>query len=247
MTKPLLIMRVLPALFIFLLFSVSACRFMGGKRVNGNGVLKSEQRAITGFKGVSVVGGMDVVLIPGTQHSVRIEADENLLQHIMTEIDGDILEISPRNRHNLNPEAGMKVYITAPVFNVVDVSGSGSVTSQSRIKADKKLETEITGSGDIRLDLDAPEVQMEIVGSGTITLSGNTRRFRSEINGSGDLRAFDLMSEDTEVEISGSGDAKVFASKQLGIQINGSGNVDYKGNPPAINQNVSGSGTVRKI
>lgn len=220
---------------------------MGGERVNGNGVLKSEERAITGFKGVSVVGGMDVVLLPGATHSVRVEADENLLQHIITELDGDVLVVEPQKNMNLNADAGMKVYITAPIFNKVEVSGSGNVVSQGRIKADKKMETEISGSGDMRLELDAPEVQMEITGSGTINLSGNTRRFTSEINGSGDLRAFDLLSEDTEVEISGSGDAQVFASKQLGIRINGSGNVDYKGNPPAINQNVSGSGSVRKM
>lgn len=240
-------MRILTAAFVILLFSITSCRLMGGERVNGNGVLKSENRAVTGFRGVSVAGGMDVVLIPGAQHSVRIEADENLLQHIVTELDGDILEIGPEKGHNLNPDAGLKVYVTAPLFNVVEVNGSGNVVSQSRIKADERLRTEISGSGDMRLELDAPEVEMEITGSGTIILSGNTRRFRSEINGSGDLRAFDLLSEDTEVEISGSGDAQVFASKQLGIRINGSGNVDYKGNPPSINQNVAGSGSVRKM
>lgn len=240
-------MRILSALFLFLLFSVSACRFMGGERVAGNGVLKAQDRAIGSFKGVSVGGSMDVVLIPGSVHSVRVEADENLLQHIITELDGDVLQIGPADNMNLDPDAGMKVYVTAPIFNVVEVDGSGNITSQGRIRADEKLETEIAGSGDIRLELDAPEVQMEITGSGTIHLSGNTRRFRSEINGSGDLRAFDLLSEDTEVEISGSGDAQVFASKQLGIQINGSGNVDYKGNPPSINQNVAGAGSVRKM
>lgn len=241
-------MRIVSALSILLLFSVTACQFLGGgERVNGNGVLKAENRNLTGFKGVSAAGGMDVVLIPGSQHSVRIEADENLLPHIVTELDGDVLEIEPQKGYNLRPDAGMRIYVTAPVFNTIEVSGSGNVTSQGRIRAENKLETDISGSGSMKLDVDAPEVDMEITGSGSVTLSGNTRRLRSEITGSGELYAFDLMSEQAEVEIAGSGDAQVFASKQLGISISGAGNVDYKGNPPVINQNVAGSGTVRKM
>lgn len=220
---------------------------MGGKRINGNGVVKSQQRALSDFDGIRVQGGMDVVLIPGAQYSVRVEADENLLPHIVTELDGDVLEIGPENKVNLRSDRGIKIYVTAPLFNVVAVNGSGSITSQARIRADQKMKAEISGSGDIRLEVDAPEIDMDIDGSGNVILSGNTRRFKSDINGSGEVRAFDLLSEETEVQISGSGDAQVFASKQLGISINGAGNVDYKGNPPSLNQNVSGAGSVRKM
>lgn len=214
--------------------------------MDGNGIISSEQRNISGFDGVSVHGGMDVVLISGP-HGVRVEADENLLQYIETEVDGDMLEIGPRKGYNLRPEKAMKVYVSAPYFNDIEVSGSGSVVSQSKIKAENRLVTDISGSGEMKLDVDAPEVEMDITGSGNVMLSGATRKLRADITGSGELMAFNLMSEETEVEISGSGDAEVYASKVLGVSISGAGNVDYKGNPPSLNQNVAGSGTVRKV
>ena len=238
-------MRSLLALFLFVALSFSACRFMSGERVDGNGIISTEQRNVVNYNGVSVSGGMDVILVPGG-YSVRIEADENLLQYIETELDGSVLEIGPRKGYNLRPEGDIKIYVGAPYFNEIEVSGSGSVTSQSRIKAENKLVADISGSGDLKLEVDAPEVEMEVTGSGSVILSGATRKLRAEINGSGTLKAFDLLSEETEVEISGSGDAEVYASKVLGISVNGAGNVSYKGNPPSLNQNVAGAGNVRK-
>ncbi len=238
-------MRSLLAFFFFLALSFSACRFISGERVDGNGIRSTEQRNVADFNGVSVSGGMDVIVSSGS-YSVRIEADENLLQYIETELDGNLLEIGPRKGYNLRPEQDIKVYVSAPYFNNLEVSGSGSVVSESRIKAENRLVADISGSGDMKLDVDAPEVDMEVTGSGSVTLSGATRKLRSEINGSGELYAFNLMSEETEVEISGSGDAEVYASKVLGISVSGAGNVSYKGNPPSLNQNVAGSGSVRK-
>jgi hypothetical protein len=240
-------MRKLTSILIAGAFILTSCNYFGGKMVRGNGVLQAQQRNITDFKGVSVTGDMDVILVPGSSFNVRVEADENLLSYIETEKDGDVLVVAPRKGYNLRPETELKIYVTAPIINEVEVVGSGSVVSQGTITANNKLRTDVSGSGDVKLDVDAPEVAAEITGSGNINLGGNTRKFNAEITGSGDLMSFNLLSETTDVEISGSGNAKVFASKQLGIEINGSGNVDYKGNPASINQDVAGSGNVRKV
>ena len=239
-------MRKITYLFITSLLFFSACRYMGGKRVSGNGTLTSEQRNISNFNNIKVVGGMDVILQLDSVFSVKVEADQNLIEHIRTENNGDVLVIAPEEGFNLNPQAGMKVFVTAPVINEMEVVGSGSIVSQSRLANTSKIETNISGSGDIKLDIDAPEVVAQISGSGTVTLTGNTRNFTGEINGSGNIRNFNLLSEVTKVQISGSGDAEVFASKQLAVDINGSGAVAYKGNP-AVNQDISGSGSVRKM
>lgn len=228
---------------LFMLFS--SC-FTGGHRVRGNGNLSEQTRNIGGFNAVEVEGGMDVVLIPGNTHTVRVSADENLLEYIKTEKKGTRLVISTRRRYNLDPKAGLKIYVTAPELREIDVTGSGTVTSQSRLVYNNRLSIDITGSGDVRLDVDAPEIQAEATGSGNTSLSGQTRSFRAAINGSGELRCFNLLSENTNVEISGSGSAEVHASKRLDIEINGSGSVAYKGNP-SVNQDIAGSGDIRKV
>ena len=241
-----MLMRVLFFLSVFF-FAMSSCRFTGGKRVTGNGNMASENRNLSGFSGIEIAGPFDVYLSQGTEYSVRIEGDQNLLEYVETEQHGDILEIGSRDGFNIRPKKSMKVYITAPRIEELEVAGSGSIVSQTAFSSPGRLKMTIAGSGDISLgEVDAPEIQGEIAGSGSITVKGTTRLFQAEIAGSGEIHAFNLLSETTDVEIAGSGDVEVFASKTLDVSIAGAGDVKYKGSP-TVSQSKAGSGSVRKV
>ncbi len=202
------------ALIFFSLF-FSACQYIGGKRVTGNGVMATQQRNLGNFNGVDVSGPMKVYISQNPVSSIKIEADENLLEYIEIENHGDVLEISTRRGYNLRPRAGIAIYITAPSFEKLAVTGSGNLKSQTKIANGKNMEVSVTGSGDVLLDIDAPAIHTEITGSGAIRVNGSTRNLSTDITGSGELHAFDLLSESVDVEISGSGEVEVFASKQL--------------------------------
>jgi len=236
--------KIIALLLLVVLFS--ACRFTGGRRVRGNGNVIMQNRNIGSFSGVRVLGGMDAVLRSGTAYAVNVETDANLQKYILTNREGDVLVIRTRNGYNLHSDNNIKIYVTAPALEEITIGGSGSVTSAEKLAGSRKLQIHVNGSGDVKLDVDAPEVEAETNGSGTIILAGTTKQFSAEINGSGDFKCFNLLSETTGVEISGSGDAQVFASKQLDIDIRGSGDVAYKGTP-AIRQRNAGSGSVRNV
>ncbi len=238
-------MRISIAFLLLLTISLSSCKYFGGKRIRGNGVVGTEQRQIGDFSGVEIRGGIDVFVSQGTVPSLRIEGDQNLLKYIEVRREGDLVQVSTRNGYNLKPRAGLKVYASAPTFNKLYVIGSGDIKSQSRITSPTSINAEIRGSGDIQLDVDAPVVTADISGSGDIALNGATRDFKGSIRGSGDIKCFNLQSETSNVDIAGSGDAQVSASKQLIVDIKGAGDVKYKGNP-SINQSIKGAGSVTK-
>lgn len=239
-------MRNFVILVLWLCLIFTSCRFMGSERISGSGNSSTEDRNMGSFSGVETVGSMDIIVLQGPSHAVRIEGDDNLLEYVETELDGNMLEIRPRKGYNLRPRAGLKIYVTAPYFDKLSVTGSGKITSQSKIISPRKLEVNITGSGDIEADVDAPEVSSEITGSGTVRLKGTTKRFTTEISGSGDTFAWDLLSEEAKVEIAGSGNVQLFASKNLDIEIAGSGDIQYKGNP-SVSTSKAGSGSVKKV
>jgi hypothetical protein len=219
---------------------------MGGKRVTGNGVMSTQQRNLGDFNGVDVSGPVKVFISQNSVSSVKIEGDENLLEYIEIENNGDELDIRTRRGYNLRPRTGIKIYVTAPSFDELAVTGAGELKTQTKISSAKNMDIRVTGSGDMILNIDAPSINTNITGSGNIKINGGTRNFSTEVTGSGEVHAFDLLSESTDVEISGSGDVEVFASKQLKISISGSGDVKYKGNP-SVNQSIHGSGNIRKI
>ncbi len=226
----------------FLIFS--SCGYTNGKRIEGNGNISTQERNTGNFTGVSASGSIDIIVMDGPAHSLKIETDENLMDYVEVKNNNGSIEVYTKEGYNLKPEKGIKVYATAPAFSRLEVSGSGKIKSNGKIKSEG-LHTEVSGSGDIILDIDAPEIDAEIAGSGSATLSGTTRDFSASVSGSGDIRCFNLLSENTEIDIAGSGNAEVYASKSLDVDVAGAGNVRYKGNP-SIKQNIAGAGSVRK-
>ena len=224
----------------------TSCWYVGGKRVRGNGNVKTETRPETGFTGVDSYGSFDVYVSVDSENSIRIEAEENLLPYIETYVEGDLLKIRTKRGYNISSHRGMKVFVKAPHFSRLHTYGSGNIIGETKISSPGKMDLGITGSADIKMDIDAPEVEAEITGSGNIVLNGQTKRFESRVSGSGDIRALDLKSEEAEVRISGSGNTDIYASVRLDVRVSGSGDVRYKGGAQ-VNTHISGSGNVRKM
>jgi hypothetical protein len=228
---------------ILLLLSLSSCRFANQKRITGNGDSATEQRTAGSFHSVEVSGPFKVHLTQGDAASIEVRAEKNLMSYIITENGNGRMEIKTKRGYNLRSKKPIEIFITAPEYRKLSVTGSGDILA-GVIKGER-MKAQVTGSGNIFLEADAPTIETEITGSGNIRLKGRTKDLRAEINGSGELYAFSLLTENTKVDIAGSGDAEVFASKTLDIDIAGSGNIDYKGDP-TIKRSVAGSGNIRK-
>lgn len=233
-------------LFLFLLFSIASCKHMGGERVKGNGNERTEDRSVGSFTSVSSFGGYDVYLTQGSAYSVKIDADENLLPYIETVVEGDVLQIRTREGYWLDTRRDIKVHISAPSYAKVKTFGSGDIISENKLNNTSAIELELAGSGDIKVDVNAPEVRAELRGSGNINLGGETRSFTGEIRGSGDIRASSLKAENVDIDIAGSGSADVYASVKLNVDVKGSGDVKYRGGAQ-VSSDIAGSGSVRKV
>lgn len=235
--------------FVFLaalITMLSSCHYVGGQRIKGNGRMSTEQRNITGFTGVETHGSIDIIVTKGSAFKVEVECDENLLQYVETEVRDGRLKVHFRNNVWITHYNSAKVHVTAPELTAFETHGSGNITGEGKISNDNKISILISGSGDIRLDLDCPKIETSTHGSGNITLSGESKDLGSTINGSGNVRAGNLKVETAKVAVHGSGDTDIFASISLDVKVFGSGDVHYKGSP-SVNTEVHGSGAVNKI
>ena len=61
--------------------------------VRGSGNVISETRSVANFENVSLSGIGTLYIIEGDEESLEIEAEDNLLEHIETEVRGRTLEI----------------------------------------------------------------------------------------------------------------------------------------------------------
>jgi len=192
------------------------------------------------FDGIKLKIDADVFINQGDEQRVEVEAQQNIIDLIETDVQGRTWEIEFDDcvrQHN-----SIKIYITIPSIDLITISGSGFVRGENTFTVED-IDLRINGSGDIDLALEADEVDGEITGSGKIILEGSTREFDLSIAGSGDYSTFDLDAQRGDIKITGSGDAEVYVAEFLDIRISGSGDVFYKGFPN-LNVEINGSGRV---
>jgi len=241
--------NALPKLRFALVLAVplflASCQGIFGKRVHGNGNVRSEDRQVSDFKNVEVDGAAKVLVSQNDRPGVKIDTDENLLQYMEVRQEGDKIFIHERRGFNLRPTHEIRIYVTAPIFNSIDASGACDIIGDTKITNPESLDMHVSGAGDIKMDIDAPRLSAEVTGSGSIYLKGQTKDVSLELTGAGHAHCYDLLAENTKVDISGAGSAEVYASVKLEAQVSGAGDVNYKGNA-AVSQHVSGAGSVHK-
>jgi len=219
---------------------------MFGKRIHGNGNIKTETRPVSHFSGVDVSGSIDVFVKTDSVSSVKVEADENLLEYIQIINDGDILRIHTENGFSLDPSGKIKVFVSASVLKSFDASGACNIYSENKINSPDMINIGASGSCDVNLEVNTPKIVADLSGACNVELKGETKDFSVEGSGSTGIKTMGLMAENVNVDISGSGDADVYAGAKLDVHVSGAGSVQYKGSPQ-VNQSISGSGSVKKV
>ncbi|MGB3773650.1 MAG: head GIN domain-containing protein [Leeuwenhoekiella sp.] len=239
-------MKKLFILLAITCLSIPANAQWGSKKIKGNGSMTLIDRDVKTYDAVHVAGFYDVQLIAGEEGSLKIEGESNLLEYIITEVKGNILEIKTEKGINLQPSYNKMITITVPFKDLyeVNLSGSGDVVSRDRISA-TTFKTALAGSGDIVLEVEAKSVEARVSGSGDLTLKGRTEEVDFKLSGSGDIHAGDLMATDAEASIAGSGDIELNCDGGLlKARVAGSGDIKYNGKPAREDSKVAGSGSI---
>ena len=226
---------------------LGSCQGLLGKRIHGNGNIKTEDRPVNEFKNVEVSGAAKVMVSQGDHSTVKIEGDENLLPYMEVNQVGDKIIVRERPGFNLIPTNDLRIYVTTAVYNSIDASGACDIIGESKITNSEAMEMHVSGAGDIKMEVDAPRLTARVSGSGSIYLKGQTKDVDLDLTGAGHAHCYDLLAENTKVDISGAGSAEVYASVKLQAEVSGAGNVNYKGNATDVQQNVSGAGSVHKV
>ncbi len=199
------------------------------KRVKGNGTITTKTHTTSDYDAIDVVGFMDVKLEKGSEGTITVKTDENLQEYIIVETKNGTLSLKIKKDMNLSTNKGVIITVPFSEISKLSLTGSGDIHTSDVIKT-SSFDVNLTGSGDIIIEVEATTVDAKITGSGDLKVSGKTSNFEIKLTGSGDFAGKSLISQNTQAYVSGSGDASVYASKSLKARVNGSGDISYSGN-----------------
>jgi hypothetical protein len=231
--------KFVPIFFLFVSILFAGCNAI---RVEGNGKIITENRKTTKFSKIEAGGAFLLRIKQGATESIVIQADENILPEIKSEVTGSTLNIGFSNKLMV---ASKTIIVDITVVNLeeIDISGSCDIEGIGEWHFNN-FTLECSGATESVFTLFGNVFVSEASGSCNLIVKGRVNESKYEISGSGNVKASTLESKNVSLEVSGAGNAEVFATEFLSVESSGSSEVLYKGNPK-ITQDISGSGTVK--
>ena len=230
MKKPQIISLLLICL------TLSACSFAP---VRGSGVIASEEREIANVTGVTLATMGDLTIELGEDEALRIEAEDNLLPYIHSEVKDGMLTIEVRKLGSFQPTKPIRYFLTVKELETINNSSLGSIHAP-QLRA-KNFFVQISSTGNVSLEgLDAEALDVALDSNGALDIGGGKVETQEiTIDGSGGYQAGDLRSRAARVEINSLGEVTIWVMDLLDAHLTSNGSLSYYGDPKVTSEVTS--------
>ena len=187
----------------------------GAEKGSGNTAI--EKREVSEFSKLDVSHVFQVEVIAQSEYAIEVEADDNLLQFIKTEVRGDTLHIELDERvKTSNP---MRIRISAPDIERIEASGASRV-SVSNLKNS--------------------EMAVDTSGASKINVSGETGNVIVDVSGASQIDLGSLAAATANIDASGASKVNVNVTGELIADASGASRITYAGSPK-VQKSTSGA------
>ncbi|ANQ50352.1 DUF2807 domain-containing protein [Flammeovirga sp. MY04] len=237
------------------------------KKEKGEGPIISKELSISTFKKVNNSVATEILIEYGTEQSVTVDAEQNVLNALNTAVSDSTWNISLRTTIR---DYTLKVKIVTPEIDAFITSGSTPVTISGPHSSNGDFAITASGSsiievdgmnaivGDITLEasgsttmnlngFDARSLSTNTSGSGTFNFNGTTNFFALLTSGSTRVNAFDMTSRVAEINSIGSTKIQLTATEEINGTLSGSAILEYKGGASVAGLTATEGAEIRKV
>lgn len=223
---------------------LNGCNFNLNTGERGNGNVVTEERSVSeDFTEVKASAGMDVFLTEGSENKIVVEADENLLPLIKTEVKDGKLTITTSG--NIGFYKSKKVYVTYKELNDITASSGAEIIGNSVIRSER-LSLQSSSGAEIKVEVFSKELSAKTSSGADIEVSGKASSFNAQASSGSELDAAKLQTINCIAKASSGANISVNVKENLETNVSSGADINYYGNPVSVNSNRSSSGSVRK-
>lgn len=234
--------RITIGIILALLASSCMLDMNWGSGKKGNGVVVEETRSITGdFTAVSASEGLDVYVTQGADYDIRVEADENVIDLIGTDIRDGKLKIHAIE--NIG-RATKNVYVTLPEVTALSASSGSDLETRGTIET-ANIRLDASSGADLKAAVVADEVEADCSSGADIRISGQANLLYADASSGSDIKAGDLQAKVCHANASSGADIRVYATESLTADASSGADIHYSGEA-SVQTKKSASGSVHK-
>ncbi|SFS80188.1 head GIN domain-containing protein [Lutibacter maritimus] len=228
--------------FLLLLVTTTSCFMDGLTGIKGNGDVVSEDRTISSnFSEIKVQQGIQVYITQGNSTELKVEADENIIDILRTEVKNNKLNIYFDK--NVYKAASRKVYLTTSDISKIETSSGASVKTENTIET-TILELDSSSGSAIKMYVNADEISSSSSSGATINIYGKSKEFSAMASSGSSIDADKLETINATAKVSSGANIDLNVSGKLIAKASSGGDIDYEGNPTEVNKDTSSGGSV---
>jgi len=221
-------------------FDINSGNWGSGERGNGN--IVSENRSTNSeFNQITAQEGIRVYVTQAKEYDIKVEADENIIDLIGTEINNGRLKIHAIE--NIG-RATKKVYVSLPEIALLKSTSGAHLDSENKIESDE-LVIDGSSGANINLMVSANQIEIDASSGANLNIKGEADKTNIDASSGGNINARDLETKHCDADASSGGNLSIHVSKNLIADASSGGNISYSGDP-TVEKNKSISGSVRK-
>ncbi|MFZ6656056.1 GIN domain-containing protein [Undibacterium sp. TJN19] len=185
---------------------------------------EEQNRSLTSFKSIKSRSAFNLLVAVGKTQSVLVKGNDRFIANVVTEVIGDELVISYKEKNSIKVTDSAQVIVTVPELIKFKMEGAGKTTVNN-----------ITG----------PSFALLYEGAGLLTVNGKVKSFTLKAQGVGLVETRNLIADQVDASVEGVGAVTVNALESLNASVQGIGTLTYYGHPRNVNKSVEGIGSVR--
>jgi len=246
--------------------SVAACDdLLGGEAITGSGELVAETYDFADFDNVDIGHAFDAEITSAEDFSVAVTVDDNILENVEVRLDGDTLRIDMKGNDSYR-NVTMDATIAMPVLRQLKLSGASSAALES-FESSEPLKMELEGassvdcsamaSGSAVIDLEGAskadcrdiatgEITVALQGASSVALTGTGGNADVSAKGASKADMRDLPVTNATVKLEGASRASVNTSGSLDVDLAGSSDLTYTGEPTLGDIEMKGDSTLER-
>ena len=231
------------ALIVLTIAMLSAC---STQTVRGSGNVVEDSREVSDVSGVALATIGDLEIEVGDSESLRIEAEDNLLEHLETSVRNGKLRIETRDTIRLDTTKPVRYFLTVTGLDTIEISSAGNIEASDLAAEDFSIK--ISSTGDLSMgELNANSLEIDMSSTGKLDIAGGAVESQNiDISSTGSYSAEELASSEADVRLSSTGSATIWVSDNLKANLSSSGDLRYRGNP-TVEATTSSTGEVIQI
>ena len=229
--------------FVFLMTVVcTSCVIEAFNGIKGDRNVVTENRKITeDFTAIRTSTGLDVNITQENQNAVIVEADENLQNLIVTEVENGVLKIY--SEKNIWSAKSKKVHVSIKTLNSLKASSGSEVRSVKKIQSEE-ISIGASSGASIKMTVVANSIATNTSSGATIRVSGSADNHAAKASSGSSIKAYDLISKNVIVNVSSGANIDIHASEKIEARASSGGDIDYKGTPKKVLRRSSSGGSI---